>query len=204
MSLRLSQRKLDLLTWPQRRAAEERNARIAAQNRAEAARTVALYNAQLAGGGEVCWTPLLSAALLAGHPWLQVHCPGCDQVKAVDLRIVPRPADTALTAIAEKLRCQDPCRGRAGAPRIVALTAAHHAAPDAAPAPLAPQTFAMPWRAEQRGESWIVLDALGAPLTYSYFEDRPHPGTNNRRLRGEDAQRLAEAVARLPDLLRRR
>jgi hypothetical protein len=205
MSLRRSQRKIDDDARACNREAEARNAAVAAANKAAAARTIALYNAQLGQpDGDPCWTPLLSAALAAEQPWLHVHCPGCNTVRAVDLRVVPRPSDTALTAIAAKLRCQDPCRGQAGAPRIFAVTDAHHAMAGALPArPLTPRTFAMPWRAEQRGESWIVYDAIGNPLTYSYFEDAPQPGTNSKRMTGEDARRLAQAVTRLPDLLKR-
>lgn len=125
MSLRMSRGKLTQIAVGRGMAAEAEAARVLAANKAAAGHTIALYNAQLAErGADICWTPLLSAALLAGRPWLQVHCPGCDTIAAVDLRVVRRPATTALTAIAEKLACSR-CLGSAPAPRIVRLTARH-------------------------------------------------------------------------------
>lgn len=105
------------------RARERRIAEWQEKNRAEAEHTIALYNAQLARwDGGPCWTPLLEAALVGGFPWLQVMCEGCSAVKAVDLRVVRRPPGMALTAIAERLRCQD-CGARS--PRILRLMRNH-------------------------------------------------------------------------------
>jgi hypothetical protein len=50
--------------------------------------------------------------------------PGLRSAKAIDLRVVPRPPETALIAIAAKLRCER-CRRQAPAPAIVKLTKRH-------------------------------------------------------------------------------
>lgn len=68
---------------------------------------------------------LLLAAIVSKHHWMHVLCPGCQTVKAIDLRVVPRPTNTALTAIAESLRCEA-CRKQAPPPRIVRLTREHN------------------------------------------------------------------------------
>ena len=36
------------------------------------------------------WSPTIRAALIAGTPWLDVHCPGCGASRAIDLRTVDR------------------------------------------------------------------------------------------------------------------
>lgn len=99
--------------------------RMLEQHRAEAERTIRFWNAGMAGGDkEPLWTPLLLAATLARMTWMHVHCPGCNTIAAVDLTMVRRPPTTALTTIAEKLKCER-CRGQAAAPRIVRLSNSH-------------------------------------------------------------------------------
>jgi hypothetical protein len=58
--------------------------------RAEAKAVVDRWNEQLAAGREMLWSPTIRAALIAGTPWLDVHCPGCGTSRAIDLRAVDR------------------------------------------------------------------------------------------------------------------
>lgn len=94
---------------------------------AEAIAVIGEFNAKLAAGSrhdDLMASPLLRAALISGQHWMHVLCPGCDSVKAIDLRVVPRPPETALIAITAKLRCER-CRRQAPAPAIVKLAKRH-------------------------------------------------------------------------------
>lgn len=102
----------------------EAQRRIEIELREHAEQVIADFNARLAEGKPLLASPLLRAALVSLQHWMHVHCPGCRTVKAVDLRVVPRPETIALTSIAASLRCQH-CRGQAAAPTIVKLTGAH-------------------------------------------------------------------------------
>ncbi|ARQ01872.1 hypothetical protein [Pseudorhodoplanes sinuspersici] len=125
MSLRWSKGKIERERISRRMADELRLAQLAESGKAEAEKTIRLWNAGIAGGDkEPLWSPLLLAALLSHHHWMHVHCPGCNTVKAIDLRVVPRPMTAALTGIAEKLRCER-CCGQAEPPRIVTLSTRH-------------------------------------------------------------------------------
>jgi hypothetical protein len=86
---------------PNRRALEREEARAREKQRrledearaADAADAVAMieaWNARLATGWRVLWSPTLGAAALAGYRWLTVYCPGCGTVKDVDLAKVER------------------------------------------------------------------------------------------------------------------
>ena len=101
------------------------NKRIQEGNKAEAERTIAAYNKQLKQHDkEIMWSPLLIAALLSRQHWLHVLCPGCKTIAAVDLTMVRRSEMSAITGIAEKLKCER-CRGQAAVPRIVRLSNSH-------------------------------------------------------------------------------
>jgi hypothetical protein len=54
-----------------------------------------------------------------------------------------------------------------------------------------PRRFPSPWRVEEKGESFIVLDATGQILGYFYFEDEPSRHSNMNRLTGDEARRMA-------------
>jgi hypothetical protein len=60
-----------------------------------------------------------------------------------------------------------------------------------------------PWRIEERRESYIVMDAMGKPLAYVYFEDHPQRQMITDRISKDDAWQLARAITRIPTLLRR-
>jgi hypothetical protein len=76
----------------------------ARQERARA--VVSRWNAGLAGGGELpLWSPNIGAALLAGTTWLEVLCPACVTIGAVDLRRVDRHPEAAVASLVLGLTC---------------------------------------------------------------------------------------------------
>lgn len=85
---------------------------------------VEIFNARQAAGRRPVLSPTVGAALLAGRHWMHVLCPACLTVVAVDLRVVPRPSDMAVTAILRSLWCQF-CAGRNPVPAIVKLSERH-------------------------------------------------------------------------------
>jgi hypothetical protein len=60
-----------------------------------------------------------------------------------------------------------------------------------------------PWRIEERRELYIVVDAMGKPLAYVYFEDHPQRQMITVRISKDDAWQLALAITRIPALLQR-
>ena len=64
------------------------------------------------------------------------------------------------------------------------------------------QHFPSPWTAEQLAESFVVRDANGQSLAYVYFAEAERAMTT-RRLEEDDARRIAHAIARLPDIIKR-
>lgn len=69
--------------------------------------------------------------------------------------------------------------------------------------PSAPRRFRRPWTVIENAESFVVQDANGFPLSYHYFEDdeKRNWAVIGGRLTKDEARRIANAVARLPDLL---
>lgn len=117
----MSQRKIDNLLWAERRA-EELAAKAATRDATNAALAAVLqFNATIAAGRRPLSAPTIEAATLSKHYWMRVFCPGCQTVRDVDLTMVPRPPDMAVTEVARKLSCREPCQGRAPVPRIMAL-----------------------------------------------------------------------------------
>ncbi|HXL84785.1 MAG TPA: hypothetical protein VN989_11800, partial [Casimicrobiaceae bacterium] len=54
--------------------------------RDDAARVIERWNRALATGRDMWWSPTIRAALVAGTPWLEVYCPGCQTIRALDIR----------------------------------------------------------------------------------------------------------------------
>jgi hypothetical protein len=90
----------------------------ARQERARA--VVALWNAGLAGDELPMWSPNLRAAVLAGMPFLDVLCPACVTIGAVDLRRVDRHPEAAVASLVLGLTCSR-CGPAAPMPRLFGL-----------------------------------------------------------------------------------
>jgi len=41
-------------------------------------------------GRDLWWSPTIRCAVVAGTPWLNVHCPGCGTRRMVDVRMIDR------------------------------------------------------------------------------------------------------------------
>jgi hypothetical protein len=63
-----------------------------------------------------------------------------------------------------------------------------------------PRRFPPPWSVDDT-EAWIVRDANGQALAYVYFEDEPGWRSAAHLLTGDEAQRIAVNIAKLPELL---
>ncbi|WP_026784228.1 hypothetical protein [Pleomorphomonas koreensis] len=57
-----------------------------------------------------------------------------------------------------------------------------------------------PWIVAEHPESFVVEDASGQHLAYVYFEDEPGRRRATKRISKEMARRLANRIARIPDL----
>jgi hypothetical protein len=101
--------------------------------RAEAKAVVDRWNEQLAAGRDMLWSPTIRAALIAGMPWLDVHCPGCGTSRAIDLRAVDRHPLASVGTLVLGLRCSW-CPGSAPMPKILGLCGLPPAAKAAATA----------------------------------------------------------------------
>lgn len=83
---------------------------------------VTRWNAELAGGDPPLWSPSIRGALAAGTPWLEVLCPACATIGAVDLRRLDRHPEGAVSALVLGLTCAR-CGPHAPMPRLLGLHA---------------------------------------------------------------------------------
>jgi len=60
-----------------------------------------------------------------------------------------------------------------------------------------------PWKVEENGESYVVVDALGVRLAHIYFENEPIRQGIAKRMSKDDAWQLARTITRVPALLQR-
>jgi hypothetical protein len=65
-------------------------------------------------------SPTIGDALLAGHHWLKVFCPGCQTSNTVDLRRIDRHPGASVEALTLSLKCSW-CRDSAPMPRLLGL-----------------------------------------------------------------------------------
>ncbi len=101
-----------LATWRSR--AKENAARD------EARRIVERWNAALARGRGTLWSPTIRAASMAGMPWHDIHCPGCQTSRAIDIRTIDRHPLASVGSLVLGL-WYTWCSGAAPIPRITGL-----------------------------------------------------------------------------------
>lgn len=62
--------------------------------------------------------------------------------------------------------------------------------------------FPPPWRVRRLAEAFVVEDAAGQPLAYTYFDtNRMQSASASDKLTEDEARRIAAAIAKLPELL---
>ena len=90
--------------------------------RDDAARVIERWNRALASGRDMWRSPTIRAALVAGTPWLEVYCPGCQTIRAIDIRTIDRHPLASVGSLVLGLRCSG-CPGPAPMPKIMGLHA---------------------------------------------------------------------------------
>lgn len=88
----------------------------------DAARVVERWNAAIAVGEGVLWSPTIRCTVIAGMPWLTVHCPGCRTSRVIDIRTIDRHPLASVGSLVLGLRCSW-CRGAAPMPIVSGLYA---------------------------------------------------------------------------------
>ena len=69
---------------------------------------------------------------------------------------------------------------------------------------MAGRRFPPPWTVEEyRGISYIVRDANNFPVAYVHFESDPGRRAAANLMTEDEARKIAAAIAKLPDLLKR-
>ena len=113
-----------------------RSQELAARMRADAAdreardkakRVVESWNAAIAAGQGALWSPTIRCAVIAGMPWLDVHCPGCGTSGAIDIRTIDRHPLASVGSLVLGLRCSM-CPGATPMPVLHGLHTASPAA----------------------------------------------------------------------------
>lgn len=87
---------------------------------AEAGAVIARWNSTLATGRATLWSPTIRAAVLAGMPWLDVHCPGCKTSRTIDIRTIDRHPVASVGSLVLGLHCSW-CGSSAPMPRLIGL-----------------------------------------------------------------------------------
>jgi hypothetical protein len=90
--------------------------------RDDAPRVVECWNRAIAAGRDMWWSPTIRAAIIAGMPWADVHCPGCRTSRSLDLRTIDRHPLASVGSLVLGLRCTC-CSGAAPMPKITGLHA---------------------------------------------------------------------------------
>ena len=67
------------------------------------------------------WSPMVGVAIAAGFPFLDAFCPGCQQLKQVDLRKLDRHERTTLHGLIPLLSCRN-CQPQPPFARLVRLS----------------------------------------------------------------------------------
>jgi hypothetical protein len=83
--------------------------------RDEAVAVVERWNAALTSGRGALWSPTIRCAVMAGTPWLDIHCPGCRRSRAIDIRTIDRHPLASVGSLVLGLQCSW-CPGSAPMP----------------------------------------------------------------------------------------
>jgi hypothetical protein len=83
-------------------------------------RVVERWNAAIAAGRDIWWSPTIRAAIVAGMPWANVYCGGCRTCRSLDLRTIDRHPLASVGSLVLGLRCSW-CSGLAAMPKIIGL-----------------------------------------------------------------------------------
>jgi hypothetical protein len=114
----------------------------------EARRVIKRWNRALAAARDIWWSPTIRAAIVAGTPWLDIYCPGCGTVRALDIRTIDRHPLASIGSLVLGLRCSW-CPGAAPMPKIIGCKG-----------PRSTADSLRPNRIEQRGQPGAALCEL--------------------------------------------
>jgi hypothetical protein len=78
------------------------------------------WNSELVACDLSLWSPSIRAALIAGMPWLEVLCPACAAVGAVNLSLIDRHPEAGVASLVLGLTCSR-CGPYAPMPRLLGL-----------------------------------------------------------------------------------
>ena len=63
--------------------------------------------------------------------------------------------------------------------------------------------FPLPWTVQERSSCFVVHDKTNQPLAYIHFEDQSGRLSPINQLTRDEALRIAENIAKLPELVRK-
>ena len=84
-------------------------------------RLIAAWNERQAKLMPMLFSPTIGAAITAGYWFLWMRCPACRTINAIDLRVLDRHRDAAVTSLIPALSCRS-CRPNAPFAELVRLS----------------------------------------------------------------------------------
>jgi hypothetical protein len=87
----------------------------------DAERLIAAWNERQTKRMQMLFSPTIGAAIAARHWFLWVRCPACRTTNAIDLRLLDRHPDAAVTSLLPPLSCRS-CRPDAPFAELVKLS----------------------------------------------------------------------------------
>ena len=94
--------------------------------RERARAVVKRWNSELVACDLSLWSPSIRAALIAGMPWIEVLCPACATIGAVNLSLIDRHPEAGVASLVLGLTCSR-CGPYAPMPRLLGLHASRPA-----------------------------------------------------------------------------